>query len=93
MRKALQGGISRRKNKHNKRNTEETIMTLVSTQPLSMARPHAPAGGARQDAISAPDLVEGDEGAHRPAAATIEAQRERAQQEFKRIWNLCTLMQ
>ena len=93
MRKALQGGISRRKNKHNKSNTEETIMPMVSTQPLSMARPHALAGGARQDAPAAPDLVAASEAAHRAAVAAMEAQRARAQQEFKRIWNLCTLMQ
>ncbi len=65
-------------------------MTMAPTQPLTMARPQAMVDRARQETLAAPDQVEG---AARPAAAAIEDQRERAQQEFKRIWTLCTLIQ
>ncbi|MCF4127414.1 hypothetical protein [Methylobacterium sp. SyP6R] len=68
-------------------------MTLAPIQPLTMARSHAMVDGAKQDALAAPNPVEGAEAADRPAVVALEDQRERAQQEFKRIWNLCTLMQ
>ena len=88
MRKALQGASSRRKNKHNKSNDEETIMPMAPTLPLTMARPFAMVDRAREDARAVPVPVEA---ADRPAHLAIEEQRERAQQEFKRIWTLCTL--
>ncbi len=83
----MQPGMSRRENKHNESHGEETVMTTTPTHPPTMARPHAPAGRARQDGLAAPDPVGGTQAAHPPA---IEVQRERAQQELKRIWDLCT---
>lgn len=68
-------------------------MPMAPTLPLTMARPFAMVDRARQDTRVVPDPVEGAEAADRPAHLAIEEQRERAQQEFKRIWNLCTLMQ
>jgi hypothetical protein len=61
--------------------------------------PSRPLDAARQDSLQAPldahDLVDGADAADRPGfcptTVPIENQRERAQQEFKQIWNLCAL--
>ncbi len=70
-------------------------MTMAPT----LSRPLGVLGAARQDSLQAPldahVLVDGADAADHPgfcpAAVPIENQRERAQQEFKQIWNLCTL--
>ncbi|MET7243765.1 hypothetical protein ABZT49_10385 [Methylobacterium sp. EM32] len=70
-------------------------MTMAST----LSRPHDVLGAARQDSLQAPldayGFADGAEAADRsslcPSSVPIENQRERAQQEFKQIWNLCTL--
>ncbi|SFV12267.1 hypothetical protein SAMN02799631_05445 [Methylobacterium sp. 174MFSha1.1] len=64
----------------------------------TLSRPIDVLGAAQQDSLrTSPDghgFADGAEAADRPgfcpAAVPIESQRERAQHEFKRIWDLCT---
>ncbi|WP_162596171.1 hypothetical protein [Methylobacterium sp. 17Sr1-1] len=65
----------------------------------TLSRPIDVLGAAQQDPLRPPrdghGFADGAEAADRPAscpaAVPIENQRERAQQDFKQIWNLCTL--
>ncbi|MFH6783752.1 MULTISPECIES: hypothetical protein [Methylobacterium] len=63
-------------------------MAMVSMQLRPAARASAPFGANGPASLDETGISAGASPA-RPGRQSIEEQRERAQREFKRIWNLC----
>jgi hypothetical protein len=69
-------------------------MAMVSMQPRPGIRPSALLGANGPAPLDDAGLDSAaGASAGRPDRQSIEEQRERAQREFKRIWNLCALPQ